>query len=65
VVVDHADVLRLVAGGAVVVDVLPAREYERSHIRGAVHFPPARVIADARLRLPHEAPIVVYCRDTL
>jgi len=49
----------------VVVDVLPAREYERSHIRGAVHFPLARVIADARLRLPHEAPIVVYCRDTL
>ena len=48
-----------------VVDVLPGREYERSHIRGAVHLPLARVLADARIRLPREAPIVVYCRDTL
>jgi len=37
--VDHREVLRLIAEGTQVVDVLPAHEYSTAHIAGAIHLP--------------------------
>jgi len=62
---DHRDVLRLCAEGATVLDVLPRRAYERTHIRGALHAPLAHLVREPPARLARDRPIVVYCRDVL
>ena len=56
------DVRRLLDQGAYLVEVLPAEEYEREHIAGAVSIPLARLARDAD-RLPRDRAIVVYCYD--
>lgn len=60
--VTREEVQRLVAEGAQLVDVLPAREYEREHIAGAISIPLAR-LADEVPSLPRDRPIIVYCYD--
>ena len=60
--VDREDARRLLAEGALLVDVLPAAEYEREHIPGAVSVPLARLGREAG-RLPRDRAIVVYCYD--
>ena len=61
--IDRHDVLRLVGEGAVIVDVLPAEEYDELHIAGALGIP-LRELDD---RAPHELdrghPVIVYCHD--
>jgi rhodanese-related sulfurtransferase len=63
--VDHRELRRLIADGAVVLDVLPRHEYEAAHIPGALHVPLARLWHEAPTRLARARPIVVYCRDSL
>jgi rhodanese-related sulfurtransferase len=55
----------MLSAGAQIVDVLPAQEYNRAHIKGAVYIPLRRILADAPLLLDRSQPIVVYCRDSL
>src|SRR5437016_10676841 len=59
---DTAEVMRLVAGGAQLVDVLPAETFKREHLPGAISIPLAE-IDSAPERLDRRRPVVVYCYD--
>lgn len=62
--VERADVQRLVAQGAQLVEVLPREEYEEQHLPGALSFPLQRIEADARDHLDPLRPVIVYCWDS-
>jgi phage shock protein E len=64
VVVDKDQVVSLVEKGARLVEVLPRKEYERNHIRGAINIPLRRLAAEAE-HLDRQQPIIVYCWDYL
>jgi rhodanese-related sulfurtransferase len=64
-VVDHREVLALIKAGAQVAEILPLHEFCTVHIRGAIHLPLPRLWHEARKALSPDAPIVVYCRDSL
>jgi rhodanese-related sulfurtransferase len=55
----------MLSAGAQIVDVLPAQEYNAAHIKGAVHIPLRRILADAPALLDRSQRTVVYCRDSL
>jgi rhodanese-related sulfurtransferase len=60
----HRDeVQRLVADGAVLVDVLPSEEYESEHLAGAVSIPLKELDGERVAGLDREQPIIVYCWD--
>ena len=60
------DVHRLVANGAVLVDVLDAAEYQQEHIAGALSLPLNQLThAQAERVLPRDRPVIVYCNDWL
>jgi rhodanese-related sulfurtransferase len=63
--VDHRGVLAMLSPGAQIVDVLPAQEYKGAHIKGAVHIPLSRILADAPILLDCSQRTAVYCRDSL
>src|SRR5680860_1031670 len=60
-VVDRKDVQRMVAEGAQLVDVLPPREYENEHLKGAVSIPLETLNASTAAKLDRDRPIIVYC----
>lgn len=51
----------LIEGGAELIDVRTAEEYEAGHIEGARHVPLETLSAEADT-LPTDEPIVFYCR---
>ena len=57
------DVLRLVAQGAQLVEVLPREEYEELHLAGAISIPLNEIGERARRELDGAAPVVTYCHD--
>ena len=61
--INRADVQRLVAAGAQLVDVLPADEYEAEHIAGAINLPLKELTRDTAVRLDRDRPVIVYCWD--
>jgi rhodanese-related sulfurtransferase len=63
--VDAAGVRELLDGGAQLVEVLPAQEYEELHLLGAVSLPLKELDAQAAERLDRGRPVVVYCWDAL
>jgi rhodanese-related sulfurtransferase len=63
--VDHREVLKLLAAGGQVVDVLPDHEHRSAAIKDAIHLPLPKLIRDAEHVLDKSRPIVVYCRDCL
>ena len=45
-------------------EVLPLPYYRKHHLPGALHMPPADVVATAERLVPdHDAEIVTYCWD--
>ena len=62
--IDQEEVRRLMAQGAQIIDVLPAREYGEDHLPGAVNLPLRRIEAEASRVLDPGRPIVVYCADS-
>jgi rhodanese-related sulfurtransferase len=64
-VVDHREVLRVVAEGGQVVDVLPDHEHRSAAIEGAIHLPLPKLLHDAERVLDKTQPVLVYCRDCL
>ena len=64
-VVDHREVLNLIANRGQVVDVLPDHEHRSAAIRGAIHLPLPKLLDNAGGVLDKQRPIVVYCRDCL
>jgi rhodanese-related sulfurtransferase len=59
------EIRRLVAEGAQVVEVLPAREYEEEHLPGAVNIPLKTLNEATAAQLDKTRPVVVYCWDYL
>jgi rhodanese-related sulfurtransferase len=55
----------LLAGGAQLVEVLPAEEYEELHVPGAVNIPLKELDADTTAGLERKSPVIVYCWDYL
>lgn len=63
---DRQQVLRLIeAEGAQVVDVLPGREYDESHIPGAISIPLKQLTGETVSVLSRDKPVIVYCHDGL
>jgi rhodanese-related sulfurtransferase len=62
--IDREQVRRLMAQGAQVVDVLPAREYGEDHLPGAINLPLRRIEAEASHVLDPSRPVIVYCWDS-
>ena len=63
--VTREDVLRLVADGAQLVDVLPREAYDELHLAGAVSIPLRELGERAPDELDPEKPVVTYCNDFL
>lgn len=61
--IDRSEVQRLVAGGAPLVEVLPAEDYEGEHLPGAGNIPLKDLDRKAVAHFAHDAAIVVYCWD--
>jgi rhodanese-related sulfurtransferase len=60
----RSQVQSLVKGGAQLVEVLPADEYEEEHLPGAISLPLRRLETEAVSLLDHTRPVIVYCWDT-
>ena len=64
--VGYEEVLEIVEAGGQLVDVLPAAEYDESHVPGAINLQLKELDAErARSLLDVAQPIVVYCHDGL
>ncbi len=62
--IDRRQVQSLVEGGAQLVEVLPADEYEEDHLPGAMSLPLRRLETEAVRQLDRTRPVIVYCWDT-
>jgi rhodanese-related sulfurtransferase len=61
--IDRDRLQQLVAGGAQLIEVLPASEYEEDHLPGAQSIPLKKLDRSAVASLDAERPIIVYCWD--
>ena len=62
--IDRAELQRLLAVGAQLVEVLPREEYEEQHLPGAVNVPLRRLDPSSVEKLDRNRPVVVYCWDS-
>jgi rhodanese-related sulfurtransferase/CBS domain-containing protein len=60
---DTADVERMAADGAQLVEVLPAEDFHREHLPGASNVPLAEMTADSVAHLDTSSPVIAYCYD--
>jgi len=58
------EVQRLLAEGAQLVEVLPAKEFAEEHIAGAMSIPLRRLADRAPEELNPQRPVIVYCFDS-
>jgi rhodanese-related sulfurtransferase len=63
--VELAQLKRLIAEGAQLVEVLPEAEYADEHLPGAINIPLKQLDATTAGRLDRTRPVVVYCWDSL
>ena len=61
--ISRDEVQRLLAEGALLVEVLPEREYSEEHIPGAVNIPLKKLDRDSTATLDRARPIIVYCSN--
>ena len=61
--VDRDRLQKLVAGGAQLIEVLPAKEYAEDHLPGARSIPLGTINAESAATLDASRPIIVYCWD--
>jgi len=61
--INRSQVQSLVNGGAQLVEVLPADEYEEDHLPGAISLPLRRLETEAVRLLERTRPVIVYCWD--
>jgi rhodanese-related sulfurtransferase len=61
--IDTDRVADLAEAGAVLLEVLPAADYRREHLPGAVNIPLPELTREAAEGLGRDRPIVVYCYD--
>jgi len=61
--IDLAELTRLVDAGAQLLDVLSRKEFEDSHLPGAINIPLPELDELAVASLDREAAVVAYCFD--
>jgi rhodanese-related sulfurtransferase len=61
--IDTAGVADLAATGAQLLEVLPAADYRKEHLPGAINIPLPELTREAADRLDRDRPVVVYCYD--
>jgi rhodanese-related sulfurtransferase len=61
--IDRNEVQRLVREGAQLVEVLPAKVYEREHLPGALNLPLTHLNRQGIAMLQQDRPVIVYCHD--
>jgi phage shock protein E len=61
--VGRDEVGQLVAQGAQLVEVLPANEYEKDHLPGAISLPLRKLETEAVTVLDPSRAVIVYCWD--
>ena len=62
--IDRGQLQELLARGAPLVEVLPAREYEEDHLPGARSIPLRDINRDSTASLEPHGPLIVYCWDS-
>lgn len=62
-IIGREDVRHLTAEGAALIDVLPHKEYERTHLLGAVNLPLTDLYPFSAVLGDRGQRIVVYCYD--
>jgi len=62
--IDRGQLQDLVARGAQLVEVLPAREYVEDHLPGAINLPLGDINRQSAASLDPNRPLIVYCWDT-
>jgi rhodanese-related sulfurtransferase len=62
--IQRDEVCQMMAGGAALVEVLPAEEYEAEHLPGAINIPLPQLDRQTTAVLQQDQPIIVYCYDT-
>jgi rhodanese-related sulfurtransferase len=62
---DRDTVLRLLAEGAQLVEVLPPAEYAEEHLPDAISLPLRQLTAERTQVLDRGRPVIVYCWDGL
>ena len=63
--IDYQRLRDLLADGAQLVEVLPAREFAEEHLPGAINIPLKRLDGASAERLDKQRSVVVYCWDGL
>jgi rhodanese-related sulfurtransferase len=58
------EVCQMMAGGAALVEVLPAEEYEVEHLPGAINIPLQQLDRQATAVRQQDQPVIVYCYDS-
>jgi rhodanese-related sulfurtransferase len=61
--IDRQELQRLVAGGAQLVEVLPAEEFAEDHLPGAISIPLRHIDAEGTRELDRNRAVIVYCWD--
>ena len=62
--IDRDEVRRLISEeNAQLVEVLPATDYEKEHLTGAINIPLKELDERAPHELERERPVIVYCND--
>ena len=61
--IDTHGLQALIERGAQLVEVLPAADFEREHLPGAVNIPLPDVREETVAKLDRDRPVVVYCYD--
>jgi len=61
--IQRDEVQRLLAAGAQLVEVLPAKVYAEVHLPGAINIPLTTLDQKTTASLQHDYPIIVYCYD--
>jgi rhodanese-related sulfurtransferase len=62
--IERDEVRRMVAGGAQLVEVLPAEEYEAEHLPAAINVPLQQLERQTTAPLQRDRPVIVYCYDS-
>lgn len=62
--IERDEVRRLLESGALVLDVLPAQEYQEFHLPSAMSIPLEKIDALTTAHLRKDKPVITYCHDT-
>ncbi len=63
--IDLGELDRLLADGALLIEVLPRGEYGEEHLPDAVNIPLRHLTSESVAHIDRGSPIVVYCWDSL